>query len=351
MKPKGLFALLPETQEGNSSTRFSRLMMIISVTLAVLFLYLALHNLDWQIFFATLKEARYAYLPIGLLWGSTSYLTRAVRLRVLLSSEKRLPLANVFWANMAGYLGNNILPARAGELVRAAYLARQNDISASYALAVGLVERLMDLIALIVLGSFALSSTGIVSPVFQNALKGVSVLGLIGLIAIFILPHFEKLIGRLIMTFPVLKEAHKIKLDHFFEQFLGGLKSLHSITRIAQFTGLTCLIWLMDAAGTVFLAYILKIPLLLQQAFVLLAALGLSSAIPSTPGYVGVYQFVAVTVLEPFGFARESALAFILISQTLNLLVVSFWGGIGLWIGSSSIIAAQTKNADGEFHD
>ena len=80
----------------------------------------------------------------------------------------------------AGYLGNNILPARAGELVRAAYLARKNNISASYALAVGLVERLMDLIALIVLGSFALSSIGVVSPVFQNALKGVSVLGLIG---------------------------------------------------------------------------------------------------------------------------------------------------------------------------
>ncbi len=108
---------------------------------------------------------------------------------------------------MAGYLANNILPARAGELVRAAYLARQNNISISYALAVGLVERLMDLIALIVLGSLALSSTGIVSPVFQNALKGVSAMGLIGLAAIFVLPHFGQFASRLIMAFPVLKET------------------------------------------------------------------------------------------------------------------------------------------------
>lgn len=331
MKPKGLFAILPETQEGKSSTRISRLMIIISVILAALFLYLALRDLDWRNFFVTLKNAQYAYLPIMLLWSSASFLIRALRLCVLLSSEKHLPLSNVFWANMAGYLGNNILPARAGELVRAAYLARQNAVNVSFALAVGLVERLMDLIALIVLGSFALSSIGVVSPVFQNALKGVSILGLIGLIAIFILPHFGKIIGRSIMNFPVLKEAHKIKLDHFFQQFLVGLKSLHSFKRVAQFTGLTGLVWLVDAAGTVFLAYILKIPLLLQQAFVLLAALGLSSAIPSTPGYVGVYQFVAVATLAPFGISKADALAFILISQMLGYLIIGFWGLLSLW--------------------
>jgi len=330
LKLKSLLALLPEAQAGKSSTRFSRLTIIISFILAALFLYLALRNLDWQIFFDKLKNAQYAYLPILLLWSTTSFLIRALRLRILLTSEKKIPIPNVFWANMTGYLGNGILPARAGELVRAAYLARQNNISASYALAVGLVERLMDLIALIVLGSFALSSIGVVSPAFENALRGVSALGLIGLAVIFVFPHFGQLAGRLIMTFPVLKEAYKVKLDHFLQQFLNGLKSLHSFTRIVQFTGLTGLIWLMDATGAVLLAYILKIHLLLEQAFVLLAALGLSSAIPSTPGYVGVYQFVAVTVLVPFGFTKPDALAYILISQMLGYVLVTFWGVIGL---------------------
>ena len=330
MKPKGLFAILPETQEGKSSTR-NRLLIIISVILAVLFLYLALRDLDWQKFFDTLKNAQYIYLPILFFWSSTNYLMRALRLRVLLTSEKKMPVPNVFWANMSGYLGNNILPARAGELVRAAYLARKNSISASYALAVGLVERLMDLIALIVLGSLALSSMGVVSPVFQNALKGVSILGLIGLIAIFVLPYFEKPIRRLIMAFPILKEAHNIKLDQFLRQFLGGLKSLHSFTRVMQFIGLTGLIWLMDAIGTVFMAYILKIPLLLQQSFVLLAALGLSSTIPSTPGYVGVYQFVAVTTLAPFGISKADALAFILVSQIFSYIIIGFWGLLSVW--------------------
>jgi uncharacterized protein (TIRG00374 family) len=331
LKPKGLFAILPEAQEGKPSARFNHIMIVFSVILAALFLYLALRDLDWQNFFDTLKNAQYAYLPIVVLWSSASFLIRALRLRVLLTSEKPLPVLNVFWANMAGYLGNNILPVRAGELVRAAYLARKNYISASYALAVGLVERLMDLIALIVLGSLALSSIGVISPVFQNALKGVSVLGLIGLVAIFVLPHFEKQIGRLIMIFPMLKEAHKIKLDNFLRKFLGGLRSLHGFVRVAQFIGLTALIWLMDAVGAMLLANILKIPLLLQHAFVLLAALGLSSAIPSTPGYVGIYQFVAVTTLVPFGISQSDALAFILFSQILGYLIIGFWGLLSLW--------------------
>jgi len=331
LKPTGLFSSLLETQDGKSSGGFSRWMILISVILAAVFLFLALRNLDWQIFIDTLKNAQYAFLPVVLLWSSLSFLIRALRLRVLLTNEKNLPLPNVFWANMAGYLGNSILPARAGELVRAAYLARKNNIGASYALAVGLVERLMDLIALIVLGSFVLSFTGVVSPVFQSALRGVSILGLIGLLTIFVAPHFEKLISRLIMAFPILGETHKIKLEHFIQQFLNGLKSLHSFKRIVQFTGLTGLIWLMDGVGAVLLAYILKIPLLLQQAFVLLAALGLSSAIPSTPGYVGVYQFVAVTTLAPFGISKADALAYILTSQILGYLIIGFWGMLSLW--------------------
>jgi len=248
-----------------------------------------------------------------------------------LVNEKPLPISNVFWANMAGYLGNNILPARAGELVRATYLASKNNISVPFALAVGLAERLVDLIALIILGSLALSSTKIISPAFQSALKGISIIGLIGLAAVFVLPHFSKLVEHSIMSIPKLKEVQKLKLNDFLQQFLNGLTSLHSFKRSALFIGLTGLIWLTDAFGTVILSYILNIPLLLQQAFVLIAALGLSSAIPSTPGYVGVYQFVAVTTLAPFGISQPDALALILITQILGYLVIGFWGLASLW--------------------
>ena len=87
----------------------------------------------------------------------------------------------------------------------------------------------------------------------------------------------------------------------------------------------------MDAVGATIGVRIISQTLSLGQALILLSALGLSSAVPSTPGYVGVYQFVAVAVLVPFGFSRSDALAYILISQILGYLVVSFWGLLGLW--------------------
>jgi uncharacterized protein (TIRG00374 family) len=327
LKTKGLFAFLPETQ----ANRSSRVMLFAAVLLAAAFLYLAFRDLDWHVFFAAIKGAQYACLPLVLIWSSASFFTRAFRLRVLLASDRHISMPGVFWANMAGYLGNSILPARAGELARAAYLARRSQVSMSFALAAGLVERLVDLAALVVLGAIALSSIGIIPPLFQQALNVIAIIGAAGLLLIFILPRLEKNINRLILVFPLLKEGHRSKLNIILGQFLSGLRSLHGFSRAAQFTALTGLIWLMDAAGTVLLSHILKIPLSLQQAFVLLAALGLSSAIPSTPGGVGIVQFVAVSVLAPFGISQEDALAFIIISQMLSYLIILFWGMLSLW--------------------
>jgi uncharacterized membrane protein YbhN (UPF0104 family) len=73
----------------------------------------------------------------------------------------------------------------------------------------------------------------------------------------------------------------------------------------------------------------------LTESFLLLAGLGLSSAIPSTPGYIGVYQFVAVIVLQPFGISDTSAVAFIVFLQVANMLMVAFWGGIAILRTSS----------------
>ena len=330
MKLKDLLSLLPESQRGNASTHNHKRVMI-SVALAIGLLYLALQDLNWRTFFDALYNAQYIYLPIIFFLSSVSFLLRALRLRVLLASEKKLPIPHVFWANMAGYLGNNILPARAGELVRTVYLAQQNNISVPYVLAIGLVERLMDLIALIVLGSLALSSMDVIPPIFQNTLRGVFIAGTIGVLSIFIIPYFGQPLGRLASSIPMLNEAYKIKLKYFLQQFLGGLKSLQNNTRIVQFIGFTALIWLLDAAIIVLTAYALNVQLLLSQAFVLLAALGLSSAIPSTPGYIGIYQFVAVTILAPFGISKADALAFIIISQIFGYLVIGFWGVLSLW--------------------
>ena len=62
----------------------------------------------------------------------------------------------------------------------------------------------------------------------------------------------------------------------------------------------------------------------------LIAGLGLGSALPSTPGYVGIFQFVAVSILTPSGLGRSEAIAYILFWQAVSYLVYGFWGTIAL---------------------
>ena len=75
--------------------------------------------------------------------------------------------------------------------------------------------------------------------------------------------------------------------------------------------------WTRSAPSSPGAALGFQIPL--PVAFLLIAGLGLGSALPSTPGYVGIYQFVAVTVLTPFGFSRTDAIAYILVAQALDV--------------------------------
>ncbi len=88
----------------------------------------------------------------------------------------------------------------------------------------------------------------------------------------------------------------------------------------------------MDAVGAVFAAKALGLAMALPVAFLLLAGMGLASALPSTPGYVGIYQFVAVSVLHAVRLStRTNAIAYILLVQALTYLVIGCWGAIGFW--------------------
>jgi uncharacterized membrane protein YbhN (UPF0104 family) len=114
------------------------------------------------------------------------------------------------------------------------------------------------------------------------------------------------------------------------ENALRGLRAFHDARRASAFLGLTAVIWFLDGVGAVIVSHALGLRMPLAVAFVLIAGLSVASAIPSTPGYVGVYQFVAVSLLTPFGFSRSDAIAYILLAQVVTVVVIAFWGSLGL---------------------
>jgi uncharacterized protein (TIRG00374 family) len=325
-----------------SQTTRSRLIIWVSILLAGLFLFLAMRRVDWAEFVSAVRAVDCIYLPLLFVWNTTTNWVRSLRWRILLTADRCIPAQNVFWANMAGYLANNTLPARAGEFVRAGYVSKENGIPPSLSLATGMVERVIDLAALAVLGSVSLSLAGILSEPLGEAFRAMSVIASIGLGAVLVLPYAGDTAHRIITTLPMLGASVRARVGGLLDHFLRGVRAIQHPARAAWFLVFTGCIWLMDGVGVIFLARALHLRFVLSEAFLLLAGLGLSSAIPSTPGYIGIYQVVAVEVLQPFGVSDANALAFAICLQVVNLLVVGSWGGIAAW-RVPSVLRARTR--------
>ncbi len=310
--------------------------MAATILLSAVLLYLAVRGVNWHEFIATIKHAKLGLLAVAFGMTHISMVLRSLRWRVLLSAEKKVAPLTVFWATMAGYLGNNFLPARAGEVIRSAALGHKAGISKSWVFATALTERLLDVVAL-VLFSFAAvlslpsSVLGLPSSVWLvKAWKLAGVVGVAGIFILFAVPRFEGSFRKLLVRLPGPIRLRE-RLLGSLTQFLSGMRAFANPSRGFAFAGMTVLIWLCDSVGTMIGTRAFGLSLTLPIAVMLLAGLGLSSAIPSTPGYVGVCQFVAVAVLVPLGYPRSGVLAYIIVAQALSYAIITVWGLLGLW--------------------
>lgn len=298
--------------------------------LAVVLLYLAFRQANWAEMLAVARQARPEYLALALLWASLSWMVRSLRWRILLSAEKSIPPRTVFWAIAAGYLGNYLLPARAGELIRSVLLGEKAHISKSYVLATVLTERIIDACVLALICLATLRRLGTPAPWMTPALNSMLGLGVGGLAFLFIAPRLENLLVTALARLP-LPPALRSTLTDFTRRFLLGARAFQHPGRALGFAALTGVIWLSDALLIGLEASAFGLHLALPNALLLLSVLGLASAAPSTPGYLGIYQFVAVTILVPLGFTRNEALIYIVAVQAINYVVGLVWGPLGLW--------------------
>ncbi len=304
--------------------------LVVGIGLAIFLLYLAFRQANWNAMLTVARQGRPDYLALAATLISLSWLVRALRWRILLSAEKKIPLLTVFWGTAAGYLANLTLPARAGELVRSVLLGQKAQISKSYVLATALTERFVDALALVMVCFATLRQLGTPPAWVSAGLDAMLALSLGGLAFLFVAPQLEAPLVRFLtwLPLPVRFRAPVIDLTR---RFLMGARAFHHPGRALAFAAVTVVIWLGDGlmATLVAAGFGLKLPLL--SALLFLSILGLSSAAPSTPGYLGIYQFVAVTVLVPLGFSREAALTYILAAQALNYVAGFIWGPLGIW--------------------
>jgi uncharacterized protein (TIRG00374 family) len=236
----------------------------------------------------------------------------------------------MFWATSIGYLGNDFLPARTGEVIRSVMLGEKAGISKSYVFDTAMTDRIFDVFILVMIALVEIPSMPNLPAWLPQAMRVMAFLGVAALAVMLIAPRFENLINRIIEKLP-LPEKVKTPLMGIIQQFLMGARCFLHPGRAIGYLLLSVVVWSIDGINSVVLARAMGLPLTFGQALLLMVGLGLGSAVPSTPGYVGIYQFVATTLMPLFGLTRSQSLTYILTSQANSVVVILVWSLIGFW--------------------
>ena len=279
---------------------------VLSAALAVGLLYYALRGVEWTRVWTTIVHARWQYLAAACLTIGCSYFLRSFRWRILLNTDVHFDVYTVFVATMAGYMGNSFLPARAGEFVRSYIISRRSSLSKTYVLTTALSERMVDAMALVLASSVVLLGVNPKPAWLGDVSRPTAPVAGLGMI-----PMPARLRDRLL---------------ELAAQILLGLRTFHSANRLLGFAFWTVVVWSLDCVTVLLGTRALGLDLQFRVALLLLAGLGLGSALPSTPGYVGIYQFVTVSILAPFGVGHDDALAYSFVSQALGYTVLLLLG-------------------------
>jgi uncharacterized protein (TIRG00374 family) len=296
---------------------------IISILLIAAILYFV----DLRAMLDAIRHANYGLLGIALAIGFLWMFIRAIVWRTLL--RNRASFSDVFWTIGEGYLLNNFLPFRLGEIGRAFLLSRKSDLQFMEILPTIVIERAMDLgySAVILLAAlpFVVGAGGA-----QRIGLIVGIVVLIGFVILYLLARYNQwalnLFHKLSARWPTLQRIG----GDFLESFFVGLGVLNDGWLFIRF-----LFWMTLNWGVAIISYYLIIRAFFPQAQVVWGMFGLGAAafggaIPSLPGAVGTFEGAfggAVTLLTG---NQSTALAVALTGRLYNYFNSGVVGGIGL---------------------
>lgn len=336
-------------------------------------LYFVFRNIDLVKLLQTLRSANYIYLLLSMFLQLLTIWLRAERWKYLLAPIKPLTFRHLVPATMIGFMANNVLPARAGEFIRAYVIGKKEDISKTSSFATIILERVFDMITMLMFLLFLLffiqfpqtsgGKTG-GSLISQNVLTKAGILSalfVIGLLTFLVLlkefPQKTTAMVRLLLQPLPASLAHKaIKL---LESFRMGLQVLKTGRHLFFLIFWSLSVWLVavSAAWAALEAFALDLPFIAAMFVTVLTAF--SVAVPSSPGYIGPFHAaVSASVLFFLPDMDKSVAAGIAIVFHLAcILPVTLAGLYYLWKENLSFAEiqhieeeAQTSNSQENFH-
>ena len=327
---------------------FKRLRFWIGILISLLFLVILVWSIDIRYTISELKSADYAYIIPAVALYFISVYFRSIRWKILLSPMKDIPVKRLYPVVVIGYMANNLLPVRLGELVRAYYLARRESVAGGSSLASIAVERVYDGLTLlsfclisvpflISFGAFisitaSSNTSAIIFASIAIAMFGSALLTLTFMSS----SRFIRFRVALIKLFPPAIES---KINAILEQFLDGLASLKTLRSQATILIFSIPVWLSECGVYLLVAYSFGIHTYFPSVTVFLLAIilvtatsNLITAIPSSVGGIGPFEVAAQQTLVVLGLNSSLAAAYSGFVHIIALwLPVNLLGILFLW--------------------
>ncbi len=301
----------------------------VGVVISVVFLGIAFQGLDFEHFWGTLQQANYWWLIPGVAIYFGAVWARTWRWHYMLRHIARVPIARLFPVVVIGYMGNNIYPARAGEVLRSYVLRRNEHVPITASLATVVLERLFDGLVMLLFVFVALPFVEL-PPVYTQLVTVFSILFL-GALGVFLVlaarPQRMKVVYGWFVD-RVVPARFRDQVHGIFDKFIYGLQSLRSPRDLAMIFLSSTLIWLTETTKYWVVAFAfpgLQVPFIVLM--LMTAVVNLATTLPSSPGYVGTFDAPGIAILTLYGVPKALATGYTLVLHIALWLPITALGG------------------------
>jgi uncharacterized protein (TIRG00374 family) len=325
--------------------------VLAGLLISVGFLYFAFRGQDFGLIWDALHEVNYWYLVPALAVYFCGVLVRAFRWSILLRPVVRVRTVEILPVVAVGFMANNVLPLRTGEIVRSYVLADRYGVRKTSALATIAVERLFDGLTLLV---FMLAATTVVS--FTSELRHLTIVAFLlfsgVLLGLFILTFGGGFRDRLLqLVLGPLPTPVADRVERMAESFLSGLGVLTRKSDLAIVAGASIVAWTFEASMYWMVARgfgdAFAVQLGAGGALLTTGVANLATLIPSSPGYVGPFEAGVVLVVNgALDVSRTVALSFAIVVHAALYFPITVWGLIEWWRWNLSL--GQVRAGDAE---
>jgi glycosyltransferase 2 family protein len=295
------------------------LQIIIGLVISLVCGYFAVRGVEWSVVWTAFQKMEFfALIPaIGCL--AVMLLVRAYRWQRFVEPLQLVPFAPFLSATLIGFMANDVLPLRAGELIRVYALARLASVRISTALATVVLERVWDTVGVSILLVVLLLNFPI-----PTWLARVNLVIFAGSILVLVMGWILAHRGEAGLTW--LPPRIAAIAGHF----IHGFSALRSPSLVVWAFVLSVLIWTSLVTFYWILLRACGFSLPVTASLMVTVLTVFAAALPAAPGYVGTFQYATVLALSFFSIPKEEALGFSIVAHVGQLLPVIIAGFVEL---------------------